>query len=57
MLVSINKIKVNPGRREIESKDIKDLAKSISEIGLLNPITVAPDHTLGGCERSWLDRN
>ena len=46
MLVSINKIKVNPGRREIESKDIKDLAKSISEIGLLNPITVAPDHTL-----------
>lgn len=46
MLVSINKIKVNPGRREVESKDINDLAKSISEIGLLNPITVTPDHTL-----------
>lgn len=46
MLVSINKIKVNPGRREVESTDINDLAKSISEIGLLNPITVTPDHTL-----------
>ncbi len=46
MLVSINKIKVNPGRREVEAKDINDLAKSISEIGLLNPITVTPDHAL-----------
>ena len=46
MLVSINKIKINPGRREVDAKDIEDLAKSISEIGLLNPITVTPSHTL-----------
>lgn len=46
MLVSINEIKVNPGRREAEPEDIKNLADSIAELGLLNPITVDQNHTL-----------
>ena len=46
MLVPICEIKINPGRRKIEAKDVQDLAKSISQVGLLNPITVRPDHTL-----------
>lgn len=46
MLVPISEIKVNPGRREVGTKNIEDLAKSISEIGLLNPITISADHTL-----------
>ena len=42
----ICEIKINPGRRKVEAKDVQDLAKSISQVGLLNPITVTPDHTL-----------
>ena len=40
MLVQISEIKVNPGRREARAEDIRELAGSISEVGLLNPITV-----------------
>lgn len=46
MLVSIKEIKVNPGRREAEPEDIKSLAASIKELGLLNPITIDQGHTL-----------
>lgn len=46
MLVPINEIKINSGRRSARPDGIKDLAKSISEIGLLNPITITADHTL-----------
>ena len=46
MLVSIREIKVNSGRRNTEPESVKDLAKSISEVGLLNPITITADHTL-----------
>ncbi len=46
MLVSIKDIKFSPGRRGVETKDIQELAKSISQVGLLNPITITPDHTL-----------
>lgn len=46
MLVSINNIKVNPGRRDAEPEDIKSLADSIAELGLLNPITIDQGHTL-----------
>lgn len=46
MLVSINEIKVNPGRREVEPEDIKSLADSIAELGLLNPITIDQGYTL-----------
>lgn len=42
MLVSINEIKVNPSRRDAEPEDIKSLADSITELGLLNPIKDEP---------------
>lgn len=46
ILVPLSEIKINPGRREAEAQDIEDLAKSISQVGLLNPITIRPDYTL-----------
>ena len=46
MLVSIREIKVNSGRRNTEPESVKALAKSISEVGLLNPITITADNTL-----------
>lgn len=46
MLVPICEIKINPGRREVGADEISALAKSITEVGLLNPITITPDHTL-----------
>lgn len=44
MKVAIQQIKVNEGRRALRSVD--ELAKSIQELGLLNPITVREDYTL-----------
>ncbi len=46
MLVPIDKIIILPGRRTVEPADAQSLAKSISEVGLLNPITITPDNTL-----------
>lgn len=46
MKILIDDIKVNAGRREAESRDVQELADNISQVGLLNPITVTPDHTL-----------
>ena len=46
MLVPIADIKVTAGRREVKAEDVQDLAKSISQVGLLNPITVTSDHLL-----------
>lgn len=46
MLVPISEIKVPAGRREVKAKDVADLADSIKQVGLLNPITITPDHTL-----------
>ena len=46
MKIAINEIKVNLGRREANLSGIDELIRSISEVGLLNPITVDPDHTL-----------
>jgi len=46
MLVKISDIKIGPGRREVEPNDARALSKSISEIGLLNPITISSDYTL-----------
>lgn len=42
MLIPTVEVKINPGRRTANPGHIKELAKSISEVGLLNPITV--DH-------------
>lgn len=46
MLVQISEIKVNPERREARTEAVRELADSISEIGLLNPITVDCEHIL-----------
>ena len=46
MKVKISDIKVNPGRRAVESKPVAELAKSIAAVGLLNPITLTGDYTL-----------
>jgi len=42
MLIPTVEVKINPGRRTANPEHIKELAKSISEVGLLNPITI--DH-------------
>lgn len=46
MRIPIGEIKVNPGRREAAPADVRELADSIAEIGLLNPITVSQSRTL-----------
>lgn len=46
MKIAISEIKINLGRREASLNGINELIRSISEVGLLNPITVDPDYTL-----------
>ena len=46
MKVKISKIKVNPGRRGVSESDVNELALSILDVGLLNPITLTEDYTL-----------
>ena len=46
LLVPISEITVNPGRREALPGDVKELADSILEVGLINPIMVDQSHTL-----------
>lgn len=46
MLININDIKINPGRREAAPEDVQRLSESIAEVGMMNPITVDADHTL-----------
>jgi|GEM_PF-2586449 len=46
MRININEIKINTDRREASPYDIRKLADSIAEIGLMNPITVDADHNL-----------
>lgn len=46
MRVPIDEIKVMPGRRTAAPGSVRELADSIAEIGLLNPITINHDCTL-----------
>ena len=46
MLININEIKVNPGRREAAPEDIQRLSESVAEVGMMNPITITANHTL-----------
>ena len=46
MKVKISDIKVNPGRRGVLDNDVEELALSILDVGLLNPITLTEDYTL-----------
>lgn len=46
MLININEIKVGSNRREALPEDVKALAESIAEVGMMNPITVDADNNL-----------
>lgn len=46
MRIQIFQINVSPERREVNQDAVQSLANSISESGLLNPITVDQDYTL-----------
>ena len=46
MRISISEIKINPGRREALPERVAELAKSIAEVGLLNPVTLDRANTL-----------
>ncbi len=44
--IPIFQISVNDGRREADQDAVQELADSIAELGLINPITVDQDYTL-----------
>ena len=46
MQINIESIQVNPGRREALPDAVRELADSISAVGLLNPITIDRDYIL-----------
>lgn len=46
MLVKIDAIQVNPGRRPAPPEQVKTLADSIAESGMFNPIMIDPDNVL-----------
>jgi len=46
MLIDINSIKINDRLRDINSDKVSEIADSIKEIGLLNPITISENHEL-----------
>ena len=46
MQLPIDSIKVKDGRRAVDESKVRELAQSMSEVGLINPITVTQDKTL-----------
>lgn len=46
MLIPINKIRINEGRRELSTAGIDKLVESMAVVGLLNPISVDESNTL-----------
>ncbi len=46
MVIKINDIRINPGRRDVKQQNVDELARSIAAVGLMNPITVTHDNTL-----------
>ena len=46
MQIKISEIKINPGRRDTQQRNVEELARSIAAVGLMNPITVTQDNTL-----------
>ena len=46
MLLQISEIVVHPKRQNVRPGSVRELADSISALGLLNPITVDPNYTL-----------
>ncbi len=46
MQVPIEEIKRKDGRRKLDTDHVKELADSIQELGLLNPITIDREYFL-----------
>ncbi len=46
MRIQISEIKINAGRREASPESVKELAQSISAVGLINPVTISQEHIL-----------
>lgn len=46
MQMKISEIKINPGRRDIQQRNVEELVRSIAAVGLMNPITVTQNNTL-----------
>lgn len=46
MLLNINEIKIGSNRRKSAPENVKALSESISEVGMMNPITVDADNNL-----------
>lgn len=46
MKIQVDEIQVKEGRRELNADHVRELAESIKELGLLNPVTVDKDHIL-----------
>ena len=46
MQMKISDVKINPGRRDTQQRNVEELARSIAAVGLMNPITVTQDNTL-----------
>ena len=46
MQVPIEKIKIKEGRRRLDTDHVRELADSIRELGLLNPVTIDSENTL-----------
>ena len=46
ILIQISAITINPGRREAAPEHIQEMAKSMAEVGLLQPIVVDQQYTL-----------
>ena len=46
MRMKISDIKINPGRRDTQQRNVEELARGIAAVGLMNPITVTQDNTL-----------
>jgi len=45
-MINIQDIKISSGRRPVDASKVKDLVKSINEVGLINPITLTRDNKL-----------
>ena len=52
MQMKISEIKINPGRRDTQQRNVEELARSIAAVGLMNPITVTQDNTLIGITKT-----
>ena len=46
MRININDIKVKEGRREAAPENVRKLADSIKEIGMIHPVTIDRENTL-----------